>query len=108
MVVAKHHPANWLGQFPIDEDRPMKVVVIGAGYSGIAAGIRYVCTFVTFQVFSAQIVNLLGSSREPRTLTSRFTRKMRALEERGTLIDTRFGNMSFLQLVWLLSRCLYI
>ncbi|TDL19261.1 FAD/NAD(P)-binding domain-containing protein [Rickenella mellea] len=30
-----------LGSFSIDEDRPMKVVVIGAGFSGIAAGIRF-------------------------------------------------------------------
>ena len=31
-----------LGTFCIDEDRPMKVVVIGAGFSGIVAGIRCV------------------------------------------------------------------
>ncbi|EMD35687.1 hypothetical protein CERSUDRAFT_116421 [Gelatoporia subvermispora B] len=30
-----------LGDFSIDEDRPMRVVVIGAGYSGIMAGIRF-------------------------------------------------------------------
>ena len=30
-----------LGGFCIDEDRPMKVIVIGAGFSGIIAGIRY-------------------------------------------------------------------
>ncbi|KAF9270874.1 FAD/NAD-binding domain-containing protein [Marasmius fiardii PR-910] len=30
-----------LGNFCIDEPRPMKVVVIGAGYSGIVAGIRF-------------------------------------------------------------------
>ncbi|KAI3621856.1 flavin-binding [Moniliophthora roreri] len=30
-----------LGDFCIDEPRPMKVVVIGAGYSGITAGIRF-------------------------------------------------------------------
>ncbi|KAL1676307.1 hypothetical protein EV122DRAFT_280182 [Schizophyllum commune] len=30
-----------LGDFAIDEPRPMKVVVIGAGYSGIIAGIRF-------------------------------------------------------------------
>ncbi|KAG7099932.1 hypothetical protein E1B28_001725 [Marasmius oreades] len=30
-----------LGDFCIDEPRPMKVVVIGAGYSGIVAGIRF-------------------------------------------------------------------
>lgn len=29
-----------LGDFCIDDERPMKVVVIGAGYSGITAGIR--------------------------------------------------------------------
>ncbi|TFK42010.1 FAD/NAD-P-binding domain-containing protein [Crucibulum laeve] len=29
------------GDFSIDEARPMKVVVIGAGYSGIVAGIRF-------------------------------------------------------------------
>lgn len=31
-----------LGQFSIDEYRPMKIIVIGAGFSGIAAGIRFV------------------------------------------------------------------
>ena len=31
-----------LGDFSIDEYRPFKVIVIGAGFSGIAAGIRYV------------------------------------------------------------------
>ncbi|KAF8428410.1 hypothetical protein L210DRAFT_3564312 [Boletus edulis BED1] len=41
MVIAMHHRAFSLGQFSIDEDRAMKVVVIGAGYSGIAAGIRF-------------------------------------------------------------------
>ncbi|KAK0199132.1 FAD/NAD-binding domain-containing protein [Armillaria mellea] len=30
-----------LGRFCIDEARPIKVIVIGAGYSGIVAGIRY-------------------------------------------------------------------
>ncbi|KAF8900786.1 hypothetical protein CPB85DRAFT_1324906 [Mucidula mucida] len=30
-----------LGNFSIDEHRPMKVVVVGAGYSGIIAGIRF-------------------------------------------------------------------
>ncbi|KAF9469634.1 FAD/NAD-binding domain-containing protein [Collybia nuda] len=30
-----------LGNFSVDEARPMKVVVIGAGYSGITAGIRF-------------------------------------------------------------------
>lgn len=34
-------PAFRLGQFAIDEPRRMKVVVIGAGYSGITAGIRF-------------------------------------------------------------------
>ncbi|KAK1226783.1 hypothetical protein PQX77_010220 [Marasmius sp. AFHP31] len=33
-------PTFPLGNFCIDEPRPMKVVVIGAGYSGIVAGIR--------------------------------------------------------------------
>lgn len=31
-----------LGNFAIDEYRPVKVIVIGAGFSGILAGIRYV------------------------------------------------------------------
>lgn len=30
-----------LGDFPIDAARPLKVLVIGAGFSGIAAGIRF-------------------------------------------------------------------
>lgn len=29
-----------LGDFSIDEYRPMKVIIIGAGFSGITAGIR--------------------------------------------------------------------
>ena len=29
-----------LGDFSIDEYRPFKVIVVGAGFSGIAAGIR--------------------------------------------------------------------
>ncbi|KAF8167543.1 FAD/NAD-binding domain-containing protein [Crassisporium funariophilum] len=32
---------NPLGQFSVDEPRPIKVVAIGAGYSGIIAGIRF-------------------------------------------------------------------
>ena len=37
-----------LPSFCVDEDRPMKVVVIGAGFSGIIAGIRYVtCIFLS-------------------------------------------------------------
>ncbi len=31
-----------LGDFAIDEYGPIKVIVIGAGFSGILAGIRYV------------------------------------------------------------------
>ncbi|KIP12732.1 hypothetical protein PHLGIDRAFT_123818 [Phlebiopsis gigantea 11061_1 CR5-6] len=34
-------PAYQLGDFPIDAGRPLKVLVIGAGFSGIAAGIRF-------------------------------------------------------------------
>lgn len=31
-----------LGDFCIDEYGPIKVIVIGAGFSGITAGVRYV------------------------------------------------------------------
>ena len=31
-----------LGDFCIDEYEPIKVIVIGAGFSGLLAGIRYV------------------------------------------------------------------
>ena len=34
-------PAYQLGDSPIDAGRPLKVLVIGAGFSGIAAGIRF-------------------------------------------------------------------
>lgn len=34
-------PLFKLGDFPIDEARPLKVIVVGAGFSGIAAGIRF-------------------------------------------------------------------
>ena len=37
-----HKPTFHLGDFCIDEPRPMKVVVIGAGFGGIIAGIRYI------------------------------------------------------------------
>jgi hypothetical protein len=36
-----NRPPFELGDFPIDVTRPLKVVVIGAGFSGIAAGIRF-------------------------------------------------------------------
>ena len=35
-----------LGDFAIDEYKPIKVIVIGAGFSGILAGIR--CVSVTY------------------------------------------------------------
>ncbi|KAF9566936.1 FAD/NAD(P)-binding domain-containing protein [Agrocybe pediades] len=38
---AKDTSSFRLGEFCIDEARPMKVVIIGAGYSGIVAGIRF-------------------------------------------------------------------
>ena len=31
-----------LGDFSVDEYRPIRVIVIGAGFSGILAGIRFV------------------------------------------------------------------
>ena len=31
-----------MAQFSIDELRPMKVIAIGAGFTGVAAAIRYV------------------------------------------------------------------
>lgn len=34
-------PPFQLGDFPIDAARPFKVIVVGAGFSGIAAGIRF-------------------------------------------------------------------
>ncbi len=36
-----------LGDFCIDEYKPLKVIVIGAGFSGIAAGIRYVLNTIS-------------------------------------------------------------
>ncbi|KAL6307444.1 hypothetical protein BKA93DRAFT_911319 [Sparassis latifolia] len=38
---SQEEPQFKLGTFSIDEYRPIKVVVIGAGFSGIAAGIRF-------------------------------------------------------------------
>jgi hypothetical protein len=46
-----------LGDFCIDEDRPMKVVVIGAGFSGIIAGIRSVVCSYLFQVYADSSVD---------------------------------------------------
>lgn len=34
-----------LGEFAIDEYRPIKVICVGAGFTGILAGIRYVSRF---------------------------------------------------------------
>ncbi|KAG9314939.1 hypothetical protein JVU11DRAFT_4047 [Chiua virens] len=39
--MATHNSTYSLGQFSIDENRSLKVVIIGAGFSGIAAGIRF-------------------------------------------------------------------
>ena len=36
-----HREPFVLGDFPIDEPRPFKVIVVAAGFSGIAAGIRF-------------------------------------------------------------------
>ncbi len=40
-------PPYVLGDFCIDEYRPVKVIVIGAGFSGITAGIRYASSLIT-------------------------------------------------------------
>lgn len=40
------------GEFSIDDYRRMKVVCIGAGYSGIVAGIRYVFFFFILAALS--------------------------------------------------------
>ena len=37
-----------LGDFAVDEYRPIRVIVIGAGFSGILAGIRYLLTPLPF------------------------------------------------------------
>lgn len=35
------HSPFTLGNFSIDSSRPMKIIIIGAGFSGICAGIRF-------------------------------------------------------------------
>ena len=52
-----------LGNFTIDEYRPIKVIVIGAGFSGILAGIRCVAGLKDHSV-NCDILN--GISDSPR------------------------------------------
>lgn len=42
-------PELVLGEFPVDEYRPIKVIVIGAGIGGILAAIRHVVTSLFIQ-----------------------------------------------------------
>lgn len=35
-----------LGDFPIDDVRRIKVIVVGAGFAGVVAGIRHVATWL--------------------------------------------------------------
>ena len=46
-----------LGDFAVDEYRPIRVIVIGAGFSGILAGIRYdaIISYVVDQMQTAQV-----------------------------------------------------
>ena len=39
-----------LGAFSVDEYQPVKVIVIGAGFSGILAGIRFVSYIVAYEI----------------------------------------------------------
>ena len=63
-----------LGDFAIDEYRPIKVIAIGAGFSGIIAGIR----LVNHMVNSTWRLTLVfsGFHSESTTLTLRFMKKM--------------------------------
>jgi hypothetical protein len=45
-----------LGDFAVDEYRPIKVVVIGAGFSGIIAGIRFVNQIVKFYAKAESLI----------------------------------------------------
>lgn len=73
MPLADHEPgkaaSNFkLGNFAVDDRRPMKVVVIGAGFSGITAGIR--CVTLCFH--RRAILNFatsIDSQREFKTLS---------------------------------------
>ena len=77
-----------LGDFCIDEYKPLKVIVIGAGFSGIAAGIRY-----SALGFLASVWLTRGTALDSayRISTSRYTTRMKVSEGHGSQIDTRMS-----------------
>jgi len=64
-----------LGDFAVDEYRPIKVVAIGAGFSGIIAGIRLVNHMVK-PVTSRLTLVFSGFHSESPILTLRYMKKM--------------------------------
>ena len=58
-----------LGAFSVDEYKPIKVVVIGAGFSGILAGIR--CVYFPFWTLGVEVLTgrVLVSHKKSRTST---------------------------------------
>jgi hypothetical protein len=63
-----------LGDFAVDEYRPIKVVAIGAGFSGIIAGIRLVNHIVKSR--SKLTLVYSGFRSESPTLISLYMKKM--------------------------------
>lgn len=67
------HPFR-LGNFSVDEYKPLKVVVIGAGFSGIVAGIRYVLIVLPSRPRSS-LSPPLDSAKRSQISISPFTTK---------------------------------
>lgn len=70
-----------LGDFAVDDYPPMKIIAIGAGMSGILAGIRYVCT--RHLVVFGSPDGRTGSVSMSRILILRYTRKRNKWVGRG-------------------------
>ena len=82
-----------MAQFSIDEYRPMKVIVIGAGFTGVAAAIRCVNAFLTvmytLEPHSCLMILILAFGNTSLTSTLRCTRRATALVEPGITTATR-------------------
>lgn len=93
LLLKRTHPlAQYtLGDFCIDEHRPLKVIVIGAGFGGITAGIRLRRLVYHFTVDNQVLIfgNCTDSRRRSRTLSSSYTRRVRASAVHGTTTTIR-------------------
>ena len=55
-----------LGDFAVDEYKPIRVIVIGAGLGGIFAGIRYAGVFPSFTV--CLLIMVMATPRFPQKI----------------------------------------